>query len=659
MKNFLFSLLVLLGLAHCLPLAGQDLSRKFGRITDYEIDMTSYAPDTSAVAVCLYENTTIWYNFTPNGNNLFQQSRRYSAKFKILKPEGVALATVEIPYHTSPNSKEYISGLSISAYNRVNGKIVETKLKNSNVVTERLSEYSLLCKFTIPEVRVGTVIEYRYTIESDYYFNIDPIRVQHAYPVIHSFAEVATPEYFRFNINSQGYHKVSVTTERRSNTGYTDDVRTIVATDVPALANEPWVWSVDDFRSKVTFELRSIVIPGFYHKDYTTSWESVNKALADDGGYTEYLKAGNPLKDETAAIIAEGDDEMTRLRKIHRLVLDRMNWNGTWSLFPQLPRQRLKEGSGSSADINFILNSALRDAGFTTTPILLNPRRAGRLPFSHPSIDNIRTMVLLVTLSDGSTHVLDGTDHDNDVDLIPISLMADRARIFGHSAPPNGAYRGAGPGWIDLTNLCSNDQRCFVQCALSPSGTVSGTLTNMGTNAIAVGMKSKYRNAASEDEYVASLEADNDMTISSYAFEGLNAPAVTEKVEFALQPEAAGDYLYMNATAIPFMTTNPLTSQERKLPVEFSIPTKATLTAMVQIPEGYTVEELPGPIRITTCENGATYQYHATAQNGAITIQLVYSLNRVIFSAEEYPDLHTFFGVMIEKNNSRIILKKI
>ncbi len=651
MKKHLFYLFAFSLCAFHFPSAAQDLSRKFGDITDYEIDMSVYAPDTSAVAVYLYEDTKIAYRFgTSQISNLFQQSRYYSVKIKILKPEGVSLADVEIPYLYTSDSKEHVTGLSVSAYNRVGGKIVETSLRSRDFLTEQVSEKLYVRKFTIPEVRVGTVIEYKYAIDSDYYFDIRPLYIQHAHPVIYSSSEVAIPEYFSFNVNTTGYHPISESRAQKSTPDFIENTVILTATDVPGLDSEPLVWSIDDFRTKVSFELRSINIPGVYHKDYTTSWEAVDKVIAE-GGFNEYLRMRNPLRDEVAEITASETDETTRLRKIHRLVVGRMNWNGEWRLRPNSARQRLAEGSGSSADINFVLNSALRDAGFTTTPVLLNPRRSGRIPLFHPSIDNINTFVLSVTLSDGSTHILDGTDPDNDIDVIPTSLMVDRAHVFG---------KGDGKeAWVDLTGLTRNTGLSLVQCSLEPSGTISGSFSNAVGNALAARLKSEYRDAGSEEKYIESKETENGMTISSYTIEGLDTSAVTEKMEFTTGSEVAGEFIYLRATVLPFITTNPLVEQERNLPVEFSMPARYSANIILAIPEGYTVEELPKAIRMSVCEDGATFSYQAGVMNGNVVIRMDHSLNRLIFNVEEYPELQSFFSLMTEKNNSRIILKKI
>lgn len=632
-------------------ISAQDFSRKFGKITDYEMDMITYSRDTSAVAVYLYEDMRIYYTLTSSSDSgPFKQHRSYAVKIKVLKPDGVALGDVAIPYYMANGSRETISGLTVCAYNKVNGKIVKTQLKSSDVLTEQVSENLSLRKFSIPEVRVGTVIEYRYKIISDFFYNIEPIWIQHSHPVVHSFAEIATPQYFKFSINTLGEHRVSVDQSTDTKTDYYDNVRTCVAEHVRGLDKEPYIWCVDDFRTKITFELSAIEIPGVFYKNYTRSWESVNNTL-NDSSFDKNLKIPNLLKDEVAVIKLSTNDEVAQLRNVLKLVISRMNWDGRYTIWSNNVRQKFREGSGSSAEVNFVLNSALRGAGFQVTPILLNPRSRGRLPYSHPSLDNINTFVLLVTLSDGSQYVVDATHRDNDVNLITTELMVDRARVYNDNS--------SNSGWVDLTCLSTNSQQVLVQCELDKTGKLSGTMTNHLNNATGLPLKSRYRNYASEDDYIEWLETDNHMDISSYEITGLSDPAVTESLTFSSQAATGGDYIYLRATVVPFMTQNILTQQERKLPIEFSVPAKHAVTAVITIPEGYEVEELPKAIRMNTCDNGASYLYYAAVSQNVITVRLEYILNRLLFTPVEYPDLHAFFSMMIEKNNSRIILKKI
>ncbi len=645
MKKFL--LCSTLFLAVCaIPLAGQDYSRKFGKITDYEADMTTYDRDTSAVAVYLYEDTRIQYDLI-QGDIGISLERICSAKIKVLKPEGVSQADIQIPFMTK---YERISDVDASSYNREGGKIVETELKGKDAVTEKVSDDVSVRKFSIPNVRAGSVIEYKYVISSRIPVIIHPIAIQHDIPVVYSFTEAAIPEYFIFNVNTQGGFspKGDVQYMVASRYEWRNNVYTTIGEDIPALRSEPFVWCMDDYETKINFELRTVNFPGQIVDNYTNTWEKVDATLSNLG-FDSHLKMRNPLRSEVESIKKDNPVELDRVRAILKLVLDRMNWNGNYRLMPEEPRKRLAEGSGSSADINFVLNAALRDAGFTTTPILLSPRRYGRLPFINPSLDNIRTFVLLVALADGSHYIVDGTDPGNDINLIPLQLMVDRARVYGTPSST---------GWIDLSGLTPNVYRILATCTLDETG-LTGEMTRFVQNARTYGLKNEYREAGSEDKYVESLEADSEMTITSFAIEGLDTPKVTETIGFAMGVESAGDRIYLNAPVIDFLSTSLLTRQDRVRPVEFPYPEKTNMSVIVTLPEGYEVEEVPEPIRMSACDQGVDYYYQALTNGNQLVVRLDLNINEVLFEAEWYPDLFRFFGLVAEKSNARIVLKKI
>ncbi len=619
------------------PLSGQDFSRKFGKITDYEVDMTSYEQDTSAVAVYLYEETVIKMYQPGSSTNA---DRLYSVKIKILKPEGVSLANVGIPYRSRG---ERISDMEATAYNRVDDKIEETRLNRNDAVTEKVTDNVSLYKFSIPNVREGSVIEYKYRTSSSNFTLIDPIRIQHDHPVVYSYSKVDIPDALAFNVNTTGgYRPLAERTKKGRSYIYT-----ITGEDIPALKPEPFVWCEDDFETKVTFELRSANIPGTPIYNFSGTWEKVDQTL-EQVGFDKHLGMRNPLRKEVDQLTSDYPDERERVRAILKLVLDRMNWNGQYRILPNEPHKRLDEGSGSSADINFILNAALRGAGFTTTPILLAPRRYGRLPLANPSVDNLRTFVLLVTLSDGKNYVVDGTDPSNDINLIPVELMVDRARIYGADNAS---------GWINLSALTPNIYRILVTCTLNETG-LTGDMTRFVQNARTYGLKNSYRNAGSEDKYVESLETDYGMTISSYAIENFDTSQVTEKIDFTMGVESAGDFIYLNAPVIDFLTTNLLTRQERVRPVEFPYPEKASLTVVMTLPEGYELEEAPEPLNISACNHGVEYLYQALWNGDQLVVKVDLNINTLLYMAEEYPDLFEFFGLVAEKGNAHIILKK-
>ena len=406
------TLLSLFAALVCVPLHAQSPDYRFGKVSEEELRMTSYDKDPEAEAVYLNEENSFYYQI---GNDILI-TRDYRARIKILKPEGTGKADVSLSYIDNYNWRENVSGIEAAAYNLVDGKIVKTPLKKQYVFTEQLDENRKLIKFSIPEVREGTVIEYKYRISSKNITYIPSFRFQHDVPVMRSRMKAAIPEFFRFNLSMKGYVRINVNEDASTGTigsgpnSLSYSIRNIAteAADIPALKREEYVWSLNDFRSTLDFELSQIAFPNSPVKNYATTWEDVNEALRKST-FDTHCRIGNPYKDEVAAIkAAEGTPE-EKIRQVLRLVQSKMKWNEEYRLFSKGPRAAANKGTGSSADINFVLMAVLKDAGFEAVPVLLSPRHMGRLPYAHPTIDGINAFVVRVALGDGKHAYLDGT----------------------------------------------------------------------------------------------------------------------------------------------------------------------------------------------------------------------------------------------------------
>ena len=194
-------MLLVLGMAFSTVLMAQNPNFKFGSPSNEELTMTTYAPDESAPAVILYQSTRVWYDILAGDFKLYTEVK---TRIKILKPEGKEYADVEIPYIDNPQDKsmqETISGLKAWSYNMENGKTVKTKMENNNISRERIDKSHMLMKFSIPQAKEGTVVEYQYKKESNYYFYIDTWVAQTEIPVAYTYYNLLIPEYFRFNID--------------------------------------------------------------------------------------------------------------------------------------------------------------------------------------------------------------------------------------------------------------------------------------------------------------------------------------------------------------------------------------------------------------------------------------------------------------------------
>ena len=131
-KNYAMNLLsafVLLAL-FSFDVAAQSVNRKMGKPTAEELNMTVYDADSSAVAVVLYKESYVSYDW---GRDDFQVTYNFKRRIKILKEEGVEYANGTIVYIDKKDKsllKEHVYGLEASAYNLENGKVVRTKMKD-------------------------------------------------------------------------------------------------------------------------------------------------------------------------------------------------------------------------------------------------------------------------------------------------------------------------------------------------------------------------------------------------------------------------------------------------------------------------------------------------------------------------------------------------
>lgn len=124
------------------------------------------------------------------------------------------------------------------------------------------------------------------------------------------------------------------------------------------------------------------------------------------------------------------------------------------------------------------------------------------------------------------------------------------------------------------------------------------------------------------------------------------------------ETEKAGDFIYLDATVIPFLSENPFRSAERSYPVEFDSADSYLIQGTIRLPEGYVVEELPRAVRLNAFNGDITCSYIVQAANGAIQFRMQFKQKRLIFQPGEYADLQAFYGAVVNMCNGKIVLRK-
>lgn len=644
----------------CHSVYSQDFNYKYGKVSKEEIEMQSYLPDTSAVAVVLSKRGDTRYDYL---GNTFILVSNFEIRIKILKDEGKKYGDITIPfyYNISNNVKDQITGIKATVYNSEGGKIIESDLKKNYIFEEKSSENWRMIKFSAPNVRKGSVLEYKYTLRSEAIYNIDPWVIQDEIPVNYACYEIEIPEYFVFNKESRGYVPINAKTELTGTTytvslggGQTENLQVncqkyiFTSQNVPALKDEPFVWCKKDFSSAMTFELSGIKLPYSAFKSYTQTWDDIRKLLKDHNKFGGYLKMRNPLAAEMKQLKLDSLDMKDQLRSLFFLLKERVKWDGNYDLLGTNPSKSLKEGKGSNADINFIFLSMLRDAGISATPVLLRNRDLGRLPITHPSLEKLSTFVVAVSDSDGNIFYVDGSVENGDIDVLPPSLMVWKAIVYDGTE-----------SIVDLTKVGNSYINRIIDVTVQSNGSISGSQMSVFQGISSMDYKTDYAAVKDSSDLIKRIEARNNINVTSFqteAVEGLGERCI-EKFGFTGTLLTNGDLIYVNPMIFPDETKNPFTSVERKFPVEFPHPQIIRIEATLQIPEGYVVEELPRSMRLVLDKN-ISMAYMVQQDNMTLRTTYLFMVNNALFLADKYEQLRSFWEQVVEKNNTQIVLKR-
>lgn len=192
MKPSCWSLLLCLLCISIATIAQEKSPVKYGSISANDFTITKTLDSgTAAVEIADIGSTS----FDGNSKGWFSLVFKHYLRAKIINKNGFDEANVTIPLYVSGTAEEKLTDLKAHTYNLENGQIVETKLESSSVFKDKLSKHIMIKKFTFPAVKEGSIIEYSYTVTSDFLRNLQPWEFQGNYPCLWSEYNVKIPSF--------------------------------------------------------------------------------------------------------------------------------------------------------------------------------------------------------------------------------------------------------------------------------------------------------------------------------------------------------------------------------------------------------------------------------------------------------------------------------
>jgi hypothetical protein len=637
---------------------GQDkLPFPFSVITIQDLNF-KYEKDSTAIAVIIREFGHAEIENSNDNNLLFT----FHVKMKILKKEGLSLANIELQLDKQKEKIERLRKVTGSSYNLENGKIKETKFSPKNVFTESSKEYDLK-KFALPNVQVGTVIEYEYQIESPFFvLNFWPWDFQNDLPKISSEYWAIVPANYRYNIALRGglpliKNESKVLKESFSPGGglLADCVWYQWAMkNIPPFDEEDYMTSRENFVSAIRFELTQIDHFDGRKDKVTKEWTDVDLELSQYEKFGTQLRRGKEVVDQhIGGLLISEPDSLTRAQNIFQFVREWYVWNGNFGFYSEAGiKKAFEEKKGNVGDINLTLVAAFRYAGFSSDPIILSTRKHGITTDLFPVLSQFNYVVAKLTINN-KTYLLDATEDFLPFGVLPERCLNGRGRVM---AKPK-SY------WLEIKPTDRYRKITNMQLTMGQAGELSGVVTNTYSGYKAAEVREAVYSHSNPDDFMNEKRKGWSVgEINDFSFTNLSAVSkpLVETLQIKLEAIdlSKGNTFLLNPFIMDKISENPFKSAERTYPVDYGAPREEIQVITIDLPEIIDIDELPEKIGVALPNNGGRFIYEVKKEGKKVIINSSLVISRTTFSPTEYHFLKEFYNRAINAYGMDLMLKK-
>ncbi len=648
---------------------------ELGKVSMQELQEKTHPKDTSAAAAILFKKGKTAFEYSQNDG--FVMETEVQTRIKIYKKSGYDWANQIVKYYADGSGSERVDFSDAITYNLVDGKIVKTKLKSDGEFDEKVNRYWSQKKITMPNVKEGSVIEFRYKIRTANFGLLKDWDFQTSIPVNYSEFRTHIPEYFTYKTTQKGYvyprisydnqtktivlvnkERTAATMTSSANVSYSNNSiiykenRTIyIAEDLPAMKEEAFVSNIKNYTSILSNELSYIKYPNSDTKYFSTDWETVTSKIYDNDDFGFELKKTGYFEDDIKAVIAGLTSRDEKIAAIFNFVKSKVKWNGYYGYScNDGVKTAYKNRTGNVAEINLMLTAMLRYAGVDANPVLISTRSNGIALF--PSRNAFNYVISAVEIEEALI-LLDATEEYATPNVIPLRDINWNGRLIrkdGTSANVNLFPKSVSKEVVNMA------------LSLKPDGTVNGKIRKQVSEQLALSFREKNI-VKTTDAYLEDLENKNgNIQISDYVRENEKdlAKPIVETYSFTDTKgfDVIGDKLYISPLLFLTQSENPFKQEKREYPIDFGYPTQDKFNISIEIPEGYVVESMPAMMNIVTGDDLGAFKYIVGNTGNKIQISITADLNATIVTADYYEVLKDFFQKMIDKQNEKIVLKK-
>jgi len=605
--------------------------------------MTSEPKAPGAPAIYLYRQL--------DRDDQMMQERDY-LRIKILTEEGRKHADVEIRFANIAGDVRDIKARTI----RPDGSVVNFsgQIYDKTVVKARGFEFRAKT-FTLPDVQVGSIIEYRYervgnrftVFDSDWILNED-LFTRHA--------KFSLKPSTLFASRIVGYRlPPGVALPARSK----DGIVRLEVNDLSAFEIEDYMPPELELQSRVAF-----LYSREYAADADTYWKKTGKEMSDK--CEDFLGKHKAVDQALAGIVSPGDPPEVKLQKLYAKVQSFRNITEEQTkTLEEVKRENLKvsesvddvwkRGYGSGWQLDWLFLALARAAGMEAHPVRISLR--DRTFFSPETVNSylLSHDVVLVRVNGKDLYFDPGSP------FTPYGLLPwPETDVKGLLLDKNGS------SWITTPLPASEESRVLrtAMFKLDDEGALAGklTVTYTGLQALMHRRKEDHEDEAARKKYLEEevkgfVPAGIDLQLTNQP--DWSSPSRELIAEFTLKvpgwASGAGSRALLPVGLFGGEEQHLFEHEKRAHPVYLEFPFQTVDDITIQLPLGWKINSLPAiqssDIRFSS------FEFIADTRNGAIHLSRTVNWKGILLPLGYYGVLHSFIQRVKAADEQQVILQ--
>lgn len=627
----------------------KEKSTQLGQTTLEELKMTIYEKDSTASALVLLEQGNFYLS---NGKKNYYTTDYYF-RIKILDNEALDRGNIEIVHL----EEEMLSNIKAITYNLnpESNSIEKTSISSENILVNKINDNYSRTVLTLPNVKKGSVIEYKYSLTSrnvdlpDWFFQQD-------IPVLQSQFLTMVPNYINYIVTLVGDKKLDKNVEKENVECFNHKKRkskcrfSLYEMDtIDVFVPEKLMANPQSYTSHLRFLLN--------RNRFSLSWRSFDNRMESMVKRSDNFEMNQMVAKMIPDSLILSGTKFEKAQKIYNHIKNEFDLKNQFkkaTVFGNGEKQAFDKMSQTIVAI--YLYYSLEYINIPAYFVYTSTKDMGVINKEYPSSRNFNSL-LVKTYVNGRSYFLDPTDVHLTFGMVSTNILNREARVLDFE---KGSY------WENISSSEGLYKSSTVDFKINDSDNSKGVLKIKRKGYSGLNFREEFNTIGKEkllenmEVIIPDLEVGLHILKNQYDY----SKEHVEEFNFDITPEffenviSENKDIIFNPILFDQLESNLFTKTERKYPIQFLAPVTNIYRSSIIIPEGYSYTNPRESITINDPDNSFSYSYLIKSRENKIELYIKFKINKTYFAVDEYQKLKEFYDKVITSEKYTVKLKK-